>query len=77
MVRFTVHFKSITDVKDFVHTVNSFSYDVDLSSGRYVVDAKSIMGIFSLELQSPISIEIHSDSCDDLVAALKPYRVEE
>ena len=56
MIRFTVQFKSITDVKDFVHTVNSFPYDVDLSSGRYVVDAKSIMGIFSLELQRPINI---------------------
>ena len=74
MVRFTVQFKSITDVKDFVHTVNSYPYDVDLSSGRYVVDAKSIMGIFSLELQRPINIEIHTDNCDDLVEALKPFR---
>lgn len=76
MVRFTVQFKSITDVKDFVHLVNSYPYDVDLSSGRYVVDAKSIMGIFSLELQRPINIEIHADSCDDLVEALKPFRTE-
>ena len=77
MVRFTVHFNSITDVKDFVHIVNSFPYDVDLSSGRYVVDAKSIMGIFSLELQRPISIEIHSDTCDDLVKSLEPYRIKD
>lgn len=77
MVRFTVQFKSISDVKDFVHAVNSFSYDVDLSSGRYVVDAKSIMGIFSLELQRPINIEIHSDHCDDLIKALSPFRIEE
>ncbi len=77
MVRFSVQFKSITDVKDFVHSVNSFPYDVDLSSGRYVVDAKSIMGIFSLELQRPINLEIHSDDCDDLVKALAPYRVAE
>ncbi len=76
MVRFTVQFKSITDVKDFVHTVNLYPYDVDLSSGRYVVDAKSIMGIFSLELQRPITIEIHSDQCDDLVSALTPYKYE-
>ncbi|MBN1891499.1 MAG: HPr family phosphocarrier protein [Clostridiales bacterium] len=77
MVRFTVHFNSISDVKDFVHTVNSFPYDVDLSSGRYVVDAKSIMGIFSLELQRPIQLEIHNDDCDDLVEELKRYRVED
>lgn len=77
MVRFTVHFQSITDVKDFVQTVNSFPYDVDLSSGRYVVDAKSIMGIFSLELQQPINIEIHNDLCDDLVKALQKYRIDD
>jgi phosphotransferase system HPr-like phosphotransfer protein len=76
MIRFTVQFKSITDVKDFVHTVNSFPYDVDLSSGRYVVDAKSIMGIFSLELQRPITLEIHAENCEDLVDALNKYRVE-
>ncbi|HBZ78147.1 MAG TPA: serine kinase, partial [Clostridiales bacterium] len=45
MVRFPIRFQSISDVKDFVQIVNSYPYDVDLSSGRYVVDAKSIMGI--------------------------------
>lgn len=77
MVRFPIRFQSISDVKEFVQIVNSFPYDVDLSSGRYVVDAKSIMGIFSLELQSSINLEIHSNSCDDLVEALAPFRVEE
>ncbi|MCL2751875.1 MAG: HPr family phosphocarrier protein [Firmicutes bacterium] len=60
-------------VKDFVNTVNRFNYDVDLRSGRYVVDAKSLLGIFSLDLSNPITMEIHSDRCDDLLAALKPY----
>ncbi|MBQ0011176.1 MAG: HPr family phosphocarrier protein [Clostridiales bacterium] len=77
MVRFPIRFQSISDVKEFVQVVNSYPYDVDLSSGRYVVDAKSIMGIFSLELQSVINLEIHSNSCDDLVSALSPFRVEE
>lgn len=77
MVRFPIRFQSISDVKDFVQVVNSYPYDVDLSSGRYVVDAKSIMGIFSLELQSVINLEIHSNNCDDLVEALNPFRVEE
>ncbi|HOO62119.1 MAG TPA: HPr family phosphocarrier protein [Bacillota bacterium] len=77
MVRFPIRFNGITDVKDFVHIVNSYPYDVDLSCGRYVVDAKSIMGIFSLELQSAIDLEIHSNTCDDLVEALTRFRTED
>ena len=60
-------------VKDFVNTVNRFAYDVDLRSGRYVVDAKSLLGIFSLDLSNPIALEVHNDHCDDLLEALKPY----
>ncbi len=64
---------SINDVKNFVNLVSRFDYDIDLASGRYIVDAKSIMGIFSLDLSKPIAMEIHSDNCDDLLDALKPY----
>ena len=64
---------SINDVKNFVNTVSKYDYCIDLTSGRYVVDAKSIMGIFSLDLSKPIKVEIHNDDCDDLVAELKPY----
>jgi phosphotransferase system HPr-like phosphotransfer protein len=64
---------SITDVKDFVNAVNKYSFDIDLTSGRYVVDAKSIMGIFSLDLSKPIKVEIHSDDCDALLNELAPF----
>ena len=64
---------SINDVKDFVNAVTKYSYDVDLSSGRYVVDAKSIMGIFSLDLSKPIKMEIHSDDCEPLLNDLAPF----
>ena len=64
---------SINDVKNFVNVVSRFDYDIDLASGRYVVDAKSIMGIFSLDLSKPIAVEVHTDNCDDLMEALKPY----
>ncbi len=64
---------SINDVKNFVNLVSRFDYDIDLTSGRYKVDAKSIMGIFSLDLSKPIAVEIHTDGCDDLMEALKPY----
>ncbi len=52
---------SINDIKAFVNIVNKYEFDVDLTSGRYVVDAKSIMGIFSLDLSKPIKVDIHAD----------------
>ena len=55
--------KSINDVKDFVNIVTKYEFDVDMTSGRYVVDAKSIMGIFSLDLSKAIKVEVHSDDC--------------
>ncbi len=73
MRNFTVKLKSINEVKEFVQIVNDFPYEVDLTSGRYVVDAKSIMGIFSLDLSQDIDVSIHDDDCDDLVQALRPY----
>ena len=62
---FDIMLKSINDVKDFVNIVNKYDFDVDLSSGRYVVDAKSIMGIFSLDLSKPIKVEIHTPDCEN------------
>ncbi len=73
MKTFNVLLSSINDVKNFVNTVSKYDYDIDLTSGRYVVDAKSIMGIFSLDLSKPIKVEIHNDDCDKLADELKPY----
>ena len=73
MKTFQILLSSINDVKNFVNTVSKYDYEIDLTSGRYVVDAKSIMGIFSLDLSKPIKVEIHNDNTDDLVAELKPY----
>ena len=58
------------NVKNFVSLVNRYPYDMDLRSGRYVVDAKSILGIFSIDLSRPIRMDIYSDNCDDLLAPL-------
>ena len=60
-------------VKAFVSGVQKYSYEIDLRSDRYVVDAKSILGIFSLDLSKPIVVEIHSDNCDDLLNELKQF----
>ena len=60
-------------VKDFVKIVQDYPFEIDLKSDKYVVDAKSILGIFSLDLSKPLVVEIHSDDCDDLIAALKEF----
>ena len=76
MKTFYLMLNSINDVKDFVNIVSTYDLDVDLTSGRYVVDAKSIMGIFSLNLSKTIKVEVHSDDCDDFMAELKRFIVE-
>ena len=76
MKKVNVKLGSMNAVKDFNAIVSKYACDIDLVSGRYVVDAKSIMGIYSLDLSSPIEVQIHCDDCDDLVAELKPYIVD-
>ena len=73
MNTFYIKLSTIEDIRKFVDIVTRQDYDIDLSSGRYVVDAKSIMGIFSLDLSKPITLEVYSDHCDDLLEELKPY----
>lgn len=73
MKTFTVLLNSINDVKVFVNVVSKYDFEIDLTSGRYVVDAKSIMGIFSLDLSKPIKVEAHSENCDALLAELAPF----
>ena len=76
MKTFNLLLSSINDVKDFVNVVSKYDFDVDLTSGRYVVDAKSIMGIFSLDLGKPIKVEVHSDDCDAFLAEVKNFIVD-
>lgn len=72
-----ISLNSIDKVKAFVNEVTKFNSDFDLVSGRYVIDAKSIMGIFSLDLSKPIDLNIHNEeSVDSILAALAPYIVE-
>ena len=72
-----VFLDSIDKVKGFVNDISRFNTDFDLISGRYVIDAKSIMGIFSLDLSKPIELTIHeSDEIDEILKALQPYVVE-
>jgi len=61
-----ISLNSIDKVKSFVNTITQFDFDFDLISGRYVIDAKSIMGIFSLDLSKPIELNIHSENETEL-----------
>ena len=63
-------------VKKFVNVVNKYPYEIDLRSGRFLIDAKSLLGIFSLDLSKPVILEIHEDNCDDLIADLTEYIVD-
>ena len=72
----TINLDSTTDVKNFVNLVIKYSCDVDLISGRYVVDAKSILGVFSLDLTKPITVEASGEDAESLIEALAPYKVE-
>ena len=67
---------SIDKVKGFVNDISRFNTDFDLISGRYVIDAKSIMGIFSLDLSRPIDLNIHAEeNVDEVLETLKPYMI--
>ncbi|MDL2234194.1 HPr family phosphocarrier protein [Ruminococcaceae bacterium OttesenSCG-928-L11] len=72
----TVLLGTINDVKEFVNIVTRFDFDVDLISGRYAVDAKSIMGIFSLDLSKAIKVDIHNDDCGEFLAAIDKFIVK-
>ena len=60
-------------VKEFVSITQDCSYEILLKSGKYAVDAKSILGIFSLDLSQPLTVEIYSDDCADLLEKLKKF----
>ena len=71
-----ISLNSIEKVKSFANIIARFEGEFDLVSGRYIVDAKSIMGIFSLNLYEPLRLDIRSDEqADDVIEALKPYIV--
>ena len=67
---------SIEKVKGFVNNISKFDNDFELVAGRYVIDAKSVMGIFSLDLAKPICLNILAeDNTDQIVNAIAGYIV--
>ena len=77
MKTFRISLNSIDKVKSFVNEFTKFDVDFDLVSGRYVIDAKSIMGIFSLDLSKPIDLNIHAEAgIDEILETLSPYIIK-
>lgn len=73
----SISLNSIDRVKSFVNDITKFDAEFDLVSGRYVIDAKSIMGIFSLDLSKPIDLNIHTETeLDEVLAILDQYIVK-
>ena len=73
-----ISLNSIEKVKSFVNAITQFHFDFDLISGRYVIDAKSIMGIFSLDLSKPIELAIHAETdLDKIMEVIKPYLLDQ
>ena len=75
MKEIKIKLSNVQDIREFVNVVILADYDVDLVQGRYVIDVKSIMGIFSLDLLSPIKLIAHSDNADALFERLAKFIV--
>ena len=75
MKKLEIKLTNIQDVRDFVNTVVLIDYEIDLAQGRYVIDAKSIMGIFSLDLLSPIDLIAHTENADALFEGIAKFVV--
>lgn len=73
MKSITINLTLAENVKNFVQIVSKYTCDMDLRCGRYVVDAKSILGIFSLDLSRPVVLEIYDDGCDELLGELTSF----
>ena len=71
----TIRLNSIDKVKEFVRVITNFDNDFDVRSGRYTVDGKSILGIFSLDLARPLELDIYGDRIDAVVEALQTFTV--
>lgn len=74
MKTYQIYLRSVVDVKNFVNITNRYDFDIDLESGRYIVDAKSIMGIFSLDLSKPLAMHVHTDVPSEFEEAMKQFK---
>ncbi len=76
MQKTQITLSNIQGIRKFVNEVTLLDYEVDLEQGRYIVDAKSIMGIFALDTLSPITLVAHTDYADDFFEKIKEFIVK-
>ena len=77
MVKENIMLSSIEAVKKFVSITTKYDFQINLTTDKYKIDAKSIMGIFSLDLSKPIDLTIYTDTnVDEVLEALKPYIIQ-
>ena len=76
MNKMEIMLSSVQDVREFVNMVVLIEFEVDLAQGRYLIDAKSIMGIFALDLLSPITVIAHTEYADEFFAKLEKFRAK-
>ena len=65
---------NVQDIREFVNAVILVEYAVDLIQGRYTIDAKSIMGIFSLDLLSPITLVAHTENAEAFFTKIDKFK---
>ena len=73
MKSITINLEMSSSVKEFVNITQSYDFEIIIKSGHYVVDAKSILGLFSLDTSKPLTVEIFSDDCAELLERLKKF----
>ena len=76
MVKFQVLLNTVDKVKEFVQISARYPFEIDLSSGRYVVDGKSIMGIFSFDLHNPVEVRVLADNADEFIEDVRHLMVD-
>lgn len=78
MVTIKVKLNGINDIKSFCSQASGQSFDIDVVSGRYIVDAKSIMGLFSLDLSRPVEVTIQADKseCESFLTEIDNFIVK-
>lgn len=69
----TIFLTQVSQVQAFANLVSRFPFEVDMVSGRYTVDAKSLLGIYSLDLNRPLQVLIYSDDCEELQKELEKF----
>lgn len=71
MIKLNIQMQQVDQVKDFVNLLSKYPYEMDLISGRYTIDAKSLLGIYSLDLSKPLTLVIYAEECDELLIQLR------